>query len=53
MRYEELLSAHESDVKRLLDLLVQLRLTGRSVKATIAVSEIVFVRGNRSPCPEG
>ena len=42
MRYGELVVAHERDVPRLLDLLARHKLTGSSVKATIAISEVVF-----------
>ena len=42
MTYDELLEAHERVVTRVLDLLVQHKLTGSSDKATIAVSGVVF-----------
>ena len=42
MSYKELLEAHERDVTRVPDLLVQHKLTGSSDKAIIAVSEVVF-----------
>ena len=56
MSYEELLGAHETDVTRVLDLLVPHKLTGSSDKATIAVSEVVFAghvvgNGQRKPIP--
>ena len=41
MSYEELLEANERDVTRVLDLLVQHKMTGSSDKATIAASEVV------------
>ena len=50
MSYDELLEAHERDVTRVLDLLVWHKLTGRSDKATVAVSEVVFA-GQRKPIP--
>ena len=56
MNYDEILEAHERDVTRVLDLLVQHKLTGSSDKATIAVSEVVFAghvvgNGQRKPIP--
>ena len=56
MSYNELLKASQRDVTRLLDLLVQHKLTGSSDKATIAVSEVVFAghvvgNGHRKPIP--
>ena len=42
MSYDELLEAHERDVTRVLDLLVQHKLRGSSDKATVVVSEVVF-----------
>ena len=42
MSYGELVDAHERDIPRLLDLLARHKLTGSSVKATIAISEVVF-----------
>ena len=54
MSYDELLEAHERDVTRVLDLLVQHKLTGSGDKATIAVSEVVFagqIVGNRQRKP--
>ena len=50
MSYDELLEAYERDVTRVLDLLVQHKLTGSRDKGTVAVSEVVFaghVVGNR------
>ena len=56
MSYDELLVAHERDVTRVLDLLVWLKLTGSSDKATIPVGEMVFAghvlgNGQRKPIP--
>ena len=56
MSYDELLGAHQRDVTRVLDLLVQHELTGSSDKATIAVREVVFAghvvgNGHRKPIP--
>ena len=56
MSYDELLEAHERDVTRVLDLLVQHKLAGSSDKATIAVSEVVFDghivgNGRQKPIP--
>ena len=42
LSYDELQEAHERDVTRVLDLLVRHKLTSRSDKATIAVSEVIF-----------
>ena len=42
MTDEEVLAAHEADVRRVLDLLVSLQLTGSANKATIAVNEVEF-----------
>ena len=57
MSNDELLEAHESDVTRVLDLLVGHKPAGSSDKATIAVSEVVFAghvfgNGQRKPIPE-
>ena len=43
MSYDELLEAQEKDVTKLLDLLVEHKLTGNIDKATIAVSMVVSV----------
>ena len=56
MSYEELLEAHETDVTRVLELLVRHKLTGSSDKSTIAVSEVVFAghvvgNGQQKPIP--
>ena len=56
MSYDELLEAHERDVTRVLDLLVQHKLTDSSDKATIAVSEVIFAghavgNGQQKPIP--
>ena len=42
MTDEEVLAAHEADLRRVLDLLVSLQLTGSADKATIAVKEMGF-----------
>ena len=42
MTDEEVLAAHEADLRRVLDLLVSLQLTGSADKATIAVNEVEF-----------
>ena len=56
MSYDELLEAHERDIRGVLDILVRHKLTGSSDKATIAVSEVVFTghvvcNGQRKPIP--
>ena len=56
MSYEELLEAHERDLTKVLDLLVQHQMTGSLEKATIAVSEVEFAghvvgNGIRKPIP--
>ena len=56
MSYDDLLEAHERDVTKVLDLLVQQKLIGSSDKAIIAVSKVffaghVFDTGQRKPIP--
>ena len=56
MSYDDLLEAHERDVTRVLNLLVQHNVTGSSDKATVAVSEVVLAgqvvgNGQQKPIP--
>ena len=56
MSHDELVEAPESDLTRVLNLLIQNKLTGSSDKATIAVSEVVFAghvvgNGQQKPIP--
>ena len=56
MTDEEVLAAHEADLRRVLNLLVSLQLTGSADKATIAVNEVQFAghvvgMGQRKPIP--
>ena len=53
---KEVLTAPEADLRRVLDLLVSLGLTGNAEKATIAVNEVKFAghvvrMGQRKPVP--
>ena len=56
MTDEEVLAAHEADLRRVLELLLSLQLTGSADKATITVNEVEFAghvvgMGQRKPIP--
>ena len=56
MTNEEVLAAHEADLRRVLDFLVSLQLTRSADEATIAVNEVEFAghvvaMGERKPIP--
>ena len=51
MTDEELLAAREANLRRVLDLLVSLQLTGSADNATIAVNKVEFARHCNYPKP--